>query len=153
MRAPTHEPGQGARRQCRVCGQPLSIKQRGRTRLFCSAVCWDEDRRNRNFRNFGTTVPHRSAVPENAKKTATKSTACKATSADRGSPIKPLSTGVLAASGVGVSTVVAPPADVDRQVRIRLALKTEFDARWSTTGLVLNRVRNPARRSDGGGAQ
>jgi hypothetical protein len=39
MRAPTHDPGQGARRICATCGLPLSIKSTGRAKKFCRAAC------------------------------------------------------------------------------------------------------------------
>ena len=134
MRSPNYEPGQGARRLCATCNSPLSIKQVGRTRRFCSDTCRDEARRNANFRDFGATVPSRSAVTRNPEKTSANSTACEATLADARSPLTVVAP--IVAIGRGIST--ASPVGVAKHPQrdlVRRAIRVELAARWSRGGL------------------
>jgi hypothetical protein len=126
--------GQGARRLCQVCGQPISIKPVGRTRRFCSDRCRDDARRTANFLDFGTTVPRRSGVTRNPIKLSTKSEACGAALAGRGSAVKAGS--VVVAVGRGISTPnPAGAAGHPHRALVKRAIATEFAARWSRGGV------------------
>ena len=101
MRAPGFTPGEGARRLCASCGQPLTIKPTGRSRQYCSDTCRDFSRRQRNFAISGhARYPH-SGVPQNPDFSSANSVTCKAVSADRGSAVKAAPVVVM---GLGVST-------------------------------------------------
>jgi hypothetical protein len=57
------------RRRCECCGDPFTAKRAARRQFFCSSRCRDADRRERNFRNFGTARRGSSAVPRSNQKT------------------------------------------------------------------------------------
>ena len=129
MRAANHPVGQGAFRRCGnpACTQIVDVNPTGRPRKFCSDQCCDEARRARNYRDFGTTVPHRSGVPRNPIFPSTKSNTYRGDTADRGSPVN----GVLATVGVGVSPTAPIPTDGSARSRlIRAAIRTELGSRW-----------------------
>jgi hypothetical protein len=121
------EVGQGARRRCPVCNQPIDVKPTGRTRTYCSDRCRDVGRRERDFR--GSSVPPDTglASPRNPQKTSTNSVACEGTLADRGSAVK----APIVTVGLGCHAGPHPPErSTERAKLIRTALRLEFAARW-----------------------
>lgn len=75
------------RRRCECCGVAFTAKRAARRQFFCSSRCRDADRRERNFRHFGTARRGRSAVPRSGQKTRAISTPCKGSFSDRASPL------------------------------------------------------------------
>ena len=75
------------RRRCECCGVAFPAKRAARRQFFCSSRCRDADRRERNFRHFGTARRGRSAVPRSSQKTQAISKPCKGTFNDRASPL------------------------------------------------------------------
>ena len=71
------------RRRCESCGVAFTAKRAARRQFFCSSRCRDADRRERNFRHFGTARGGRSAVPRSSQKTQVISRSCKGTFGDR----------------------------------------------------------------------
>jgi hypothetical protein len=138
MRAPNYPAGQGARRQCLGCGQPLTIRLTGRPRKFCSDRCRDEARRHptilpQNSISEGGRY-HPSGRPQNPDFLSTKSTQKTAISADRASPVF--------AIGLGVSSPPRPTPDGQRAELIRRAVEVEMRVRWPRLGLKWGRGRS-----------
>ena len=120
--------GQGARRRCATCNAPINVKPTGRTAKFCSPTCRDIARREANFRDSSATRPSGAAMPRNPDFSSTKSIACKGTSANRGSTVKP----PIVAIGLGCHAGLQPPEEsAERAALIRRAIRLEFAARWS----------------------
>jgi endogenous inhibitor of DNA gyrase (YacG/DUF329 family) len=71
------------RRRCECCGVAFTAKRAARRQFFCSSRCRDADRRERNFRHFGSARGGRSAVPRSSQKTQVISSHYKGTFGDR----------------------------------------------------------------------
>src|SRR5262249_18528650 len=127
--------GQGARRLCPVCRCAIAIKPVGRTRTYCSDRCRQVGHRSGEFRDknpdlSGGPYPGE-GLTRNPDFSPTKSMACKATFARRGSPAN----GPLAVVGRGISTAGLSLTSAGQASLIRRAVATELAARWSRRGL------------------
>jgi hypothetical protein len=130
--------GQGARRLCPICRSPISIKQVGRPRRFCSDRYRDLARREREFRGKNCDLSEgpspSEALPGNAEKTSTKSSACGATLVGRAPAVEAGFAVVAIGRGISTPSPVSV-ADHPKADFIRRALRTEFAARWRRSGL------------------
>jgi hypothetical protein len=129
------EIGQGARHQCPGCGLPVTIKQTGRRRKFCSDLCRQQTHRATAFRDKKpdlTTSPTQTlGASRNLEKTSTKSTAKTDTLADRGFAESP----PIVAIGLGLHTPAQPvESSIERARLIQKAIRIELAARWRTIG-------------------
>jgi hypothetical protein len=71
--------GGSRRRKCEACKAFFVPKRGTRRQFFCSDRCRDADRRERNFRRFGTARRGRPDVPRAGQNSPLVSTTCKGT--------------------------------------------------------------------------
>jgi hypothetical protein len=158
MRAPDPpELGQGSRRRCVTCRQPLNIPGRGRfkgrARKYCSRHCADEAHRQLDPRPVEITHQRASnpvldfCCGKGGKNHQTNQLPAKARfePTDRGSAFKPILQ-QIAGPPVSIANLIIPlnglppkriPPD-ERAELIRRAREVEFEVRWSTHGLKPN---------------